>query len=70
MRFGVEEAELACSEFEECESEAVGAFVAVAEPAWLVQVADRAFYDPALVAESGAVLGATPGDHGDDPASA
>jgi hypothetical protein len=56
------------AEFEEREPEAVAALIALAQPAGLVQVADRAFHDPAFAAEAGAVLGAAACDHWHDPA--
>jgi hypothetical protein len=44
------------------------AFVAGPESSEVVQMCEAAFDDPALTAESGAVLGAASGDDGFDPA--
>ncbi len=65
-----EEAELTGPELEEREPEPVCALVTLAQPARLVQMADRAFDDPAFAAKPRAVLCAAPGDDRDDPAGA
>jgi hypothetical protein len=45
------------------------ALVADSESAEVVEVREAALHDPALAAQSGAVRGAAPGDHGCDPES-